>query len=158
MIIAGKEQKFQLGQALVAAEVVTEQQITDALAAQRADGNRLLLGELLIQQGMCTDEEIMEALAKGYGLPFARISPRIADPRVVEVAGHTDSDGSAQYNQGLSERRAQAVAQYFRTQDIMDQRLITIGQGELSPVADNSTASGKQTNRRVEITMVPVTA
>ena len=40
----------------------------------------------------------------------------------------------------------------------MDQRLITVGQGESSPVADNSTASGKQTNRRVEITMVPVTA
>ncbi len=80
------------------------------------------------------------------------------DQTIVEVAGHTDSDGSVQYNQGLSERRAQSVAQYFRTQDIMDQRLITVGQGEARPVADNSTAAGKQTNRRVEITMVPVTA
>ncbi len=80
------------------------------------------------------------------------------DQTIVEVAGHTDSDGSVPYNQGLSERRAQSVAQYFRTQDIMDQRLITVGQGESRPVADNSTASGKQTNRRVEITMVPVTA
>ncbi len=80
------------------------------------------------------------------------------DQTVVEVAGHTDSDGSAQYNQGLSERRAQAVAQYFRTQDIIEQRLIPIGQGESRPVADNTTASGKQANRRVEITMVPVTA
>jgi outer membrane protein OmpA-like peptidoglycan-associated protein len=40
----------------------------------------------------------------------------------------------------------------------MDQRLIAVGQGESSPVADNSTVAGKQTNRRVEITMVPVTA
>ncbi len=80
------------------------------------------------------------------------------DQTVVEVAGHTDSDGSAQYNQGLSERRAQAVAQYFRTQDIIEQRLIPIGQGESRPVADNTTTSGKQANRRVEITMVPVTA
>ena len=80
------------------------------------------------------------------------------DQTIVEVAGHTDSDGSVQYNQGLSERRAQSVAQYFRTQDIMDQRLITVGLGEVRPISDNSTASGKQTNRRVEITMVPVTA
>ena len=80
------------------------------------------------------------------------------DQTVVEVAGHTDSDGSAQYNQGLSERRAQAVAQYFRTQEIIEQRLIPIGQGESRPVADNTTTSGKQANRRVEITMVPVTA
>ncbi len=80
------------------------------------------------------------------------------DQTIVEVAGHTDSDGSIQYNQGLSERRAQSVAQFFRTQEIMEQRLITVGQGESRPVADNSTASGKQINRRVEITMVPVTA
>ncbi len=80
------------------------------------------------------------------------------DQTIVEIAGHTDSDGSVQYNQGLSERRAQVVAQYFRTQEIMEQRLIPIGQGESRPVADNTTASGKQANRRVEITMVPVTA
>lgn len=80
------------------------------------------------------------------------------DKTIVEVAGHTDSDGSLEYNQGLSERRAQSVAQYLRSQKIMDQRLITIGLGETRPVADNSTAAGKQANRRVEITMVPVTA
>jgi len=80
------------------------------------------------------------------------------DQTIVEIAGHTDSDGSVQYNQGLSERRAQVVARYFRTQEIMEQRLIPIGQGESRPVADNTTASGKQANRRVEITMVPVTA
>lgn len=80
------------------------------------------------------------------------------DQTVVEVAGHTDSDGSNEYNQALSERRAGAVSQYFRSQNIMEQRLITIGLGETKPVADNSTAAGKQLNRRVEITMVPVTA
>ncbi|MFQ5548894.1 MAG: OmpA family protein [Woeseia sp.] len=80
------------------------------------------------------------------------------DQTVVEVAGHTDSDGSTQYNQGLSERRALSVAEYLRTQNIMNQRLMTVGMGELRPVADNSTDSGKQANRRVEITMVPVTA
>ena len=79
------------------------------------------------------------------------------DQTVVEVAGHTDSSGSDAYNQSLSERRAGSVAQYLQSQDINSQRLITIGLGESMPVANNSTASGKQANRRVEITMVPVT-
>ena len=77
---------------------------------------------------------------------------------VVEVAGHTDSTGSDAYNQGLSERRASSVANYLRSQGIMTDRLITVGMGESRPIADNSTATGRQANRRVEITMVPVTA
>ena len=77
---------------------------------------------------------------------------------VVEVAGHTDSTGSDAYNQSLSERRAGSVASYLQSQGVSAQRVITVGMGESRPVADNSTESGKQANRRVEITMVPVTA
>jgi outer membrane protein OmpA-like peptidoglycan-associated protein len=77
---------------------------------------------------------------------------------VVEVAGHTDATGSDAYNQGLSERRANAVTTYLRGQGVIDQRLITLGMGEGRPVADNSSATGRQANRRVEITMVPLTA
>ncbi len=80
------------------------------------------------------------------------------DQTVVEVAGHTDSSGSESYNQSLSERRAGTVAQYLQTQGIVGQRLLTVGIGELRPIADNSSDSGKQANRRVEITMVPVTS
>lgn len=80
------------------------------------------------------------------------------DKTVVEVAGHTDSDGSRDYNQSLSERRAGSVAEYLRTQGVNGQRLMTIGVGETAPVAGNDTSAGKQANRRVEITMVPVTA
>jgi outer membrane protein OmpA-like peptidoglycan-associated protein len=80
------------------------------------------------------------------------------DQTVVEVAGHTDSTGSEQYNQALSERRAGSVATYLRGQGVMSERMITVGMGELRPVADNTTAAGRQANRRVEITMVPVTA
>ncbi len=79
------------------------------------------------------------------------------DQTVVEVAGHTDSTGTEAYNQSLSERRAGSVAQYLQARGIMSQRLITVGMGELRPVADNTTAEGRQANRRVEITMVPVT-
>ena len=77
---------------------------------------------------------------------------------VVEVAGHTDSRGSDSYNQALSERRATAVSSYLQGQGVMSERLITLGMGESRPIADNSTAAGQQANRRVEITMVPVTA
>ena len=79
------------------------------------------------------------------------------DQTVVEVAGHTDSTGSDSYNQALSERRAGSVSQYLQSQGIDGRRLITIGLGESMPVADNTTNAGRQANRRVEITMVPVT-
>ena len=80
------------------------------------------------------------------------------DQTVVEVAGHTDSTGSEQYNQALSERRASSVATYLEGRGVIPQRFITVGMGELRPVADNGTVDGRQANRRVEITMVPVTA
>jgi len=80
------------------------------------------------------------------------------DKTVVEVAGHTDSTGSDSYNQALSERRATSVATYLQAQGINPQRMITIGLGESMPVADNATSEGRQANRRVEITMVPVTS
>jgi outer membrane protein OmpA-like peptidoglycan-associated protein len=77
---------------------------------------------------------------------------------VVEVAGHTDSTGTESYNQALSERRATTVSQYLKSHGIGEQRMITIGLGESMPVADNSQIGGRQSNRRVEITMVPLTA
>lgn len=79
------------------------------------------------------------------------------DKTVVEVAGHTDSTGSAQYNQGLSERRANSVAAYLRSRQVMDQRLMVVGAGENYPIASNNSSSGRQLNRRVEITIVPLT-
>jgi len=77
---------------------------------------------------------------------------------VVEVAGHTDSTGTDAYNQALSERRANSVSAYLRSQGVISQRLITLGLGESRPVADNSSDAGRQANRRVEITMVPLTS
>jgi outer membrane protein OmpA-like peptidoglycan-associated protein len=77
---------------------------------------------------------------------------------VVEVAGHTDSTGAAEYNQQLSERRANSVAQYLESQGLANNRVVTVGAGETRPVADNSTPEGRQTNRRVELTLTPLTA
>lgn len=77
---------------------------------------------------------------------------------VIEVAGHTDSTGADSYNQALSERRAASVSAYLQARNISGQRLITLGMGEQRPIADNSSVAGRQANRRVEITMVPLTA
>jgi outer membrane protein OmpA-like peptidoglycan-associated protein len=79
------------------------------------------------------------------------------DKTVIEVAGHTDSSGSDQYNQALSERRAQAVAGYLGSHGVKTQRLITVGAGEGHPIASNDTEQGRSANRRVELTIVPVT-
>ncbi|NNE06595.1 MAG: OmpA family protein [Xanthomonadales bacterium] len=77
---------------------------------------------------------------------------------LVEVAGHTDNTGTDEYNQQLSQKRAASVAAYLRSREVMGDRLIEVGGGENYPVADNDTAQGRQLNRRVEITIVPVTA
>jgi outer membrane protein OmpA-like peptidoglycan-associated protein len=77
---------------------------------------------------------------------------------VVEVAGHTASTGAADYNQKLSERRANSVAQSLESQGLANNRVVTVGAGESRPVADNATPEGRQANRRVELTLTPLTA
>jgi outer membrane protein OmpA-like peptidoglycan-associated protein len=72
------------------------------------------------------------------------------------VAGHTDDVGSAQYNQGLSERRARAVAQYLESKKVQPVRLAIVGKGEARPIASNATESGRAENRRVEIYVEPI--
>ena len=76
---------------------------------------------------------------------------------VIEIAGHTDSTGTDAYNQQLSERRASSVAAYLGTRNVLPDRIITVGMGEGRPVATNDTDAGRQQNRRVELTLVPLT-
>jgi outer membrane protein OmpA-like peptidoglycan-associated protein len=79
------------------------------------------------------------------------------DQTVIEVAGHTDSTGSDEYNQALSERRARSVVSYLGTRNVLPDRMISIGVGETRPIASNDTDAGRQQNRRVELTLVPLT-
>lgn len=72
------------------------------------------------------------------------------------IAGHTDDVGSAQYNQGLSERRARAVAQYLESKKVNEARLSLVGKGEGMPIASNASEGGRAENRRVEIYVQPV--
>jgi len=79
------ENKTQLGQLLLAHEVVTPEQIEKALAEQKEKGHRKLLGELLVEMGYCTENQIAAALAEAYGVPYAQIGPKICDPKAVEM-------------------------------------------------------------------------
>jgi OOP family OmpA-OmpF porin len=84
---------------------------------------------------------IDDALAKLRGV----------DLEMVIATGHTDSVGTPQYNQRLSERRAAAVKDYLASKGIPASKITTIGKGESQPVATNKTAEGRQKNRRVDI-------
>ena len=75
---------------------------------------------------------------------------------LVDVYGHTDSTGSDQYNQALSERRASTVANYIVMRGASATRIRSQGFGETMPIADNETIEGRSRNRRVEIKIVPI--
>jgi type IV pilus assembly protein PilB len=79
------DNQVQLGQLLVRQGAATQEQIEQALKEQRETGHQQLLGEILVQEGTCSDSQIARALSLSYGVPYARISPRLCDPRVFGV-------------------------------------------------------------------------
>ena len=72
----------------------------------------------------------------------------------VQIEGHTDSIGSKEYNQKLSDRRAQAVKEYMVNKGVSASRMTTKGMGESDPIADNHTEEGRAYNRRVEYEII----
>jgi outer membrane protein OmpA-like peptidoglycan-associated protein len=78
------------------------------------------------------------------------------DKTLIVVAGHTDSSGSDALNQRLSERRAQSVSINLKAAGVITDRIDVVGFGETQPVASNTTQAGKELNRRVEITLLPI--
>ena len=76
----------------------------------------------------------------------------------VEIQGHTDNVGSNESNQRLSELRAQSVLSALRGRGVNPGRMTAVGYGESMPVASNDTAYGRETNRRVEIKIIPNTS
>lgn len=75
----------------------------------------------------------------------------------IDIVGHTDSTGPADYNQRLSERRASAVANILLRNGVQPQRVRAYGRGESEPIASNATPEGRARNRRVEIIITPAT-
>ncbi len=76
-------EKKPLGQLLLTKGLVTQEQIERALGEQKLSNNQKLLGEVLVELGFCSEDQITEALAQAYGVPYARVSPRIADPKTI---------------------------------------------------------------------------
>ncbi len=79
------ESKTKLGQLLVARDIVTPEQIEALLAEQSAKGHHKLLGELLVEKGYCTQNQIASALAGVYGVAYAQVNPKICDAKILEV-------------------------------------------------------------------------
>jgi len=121
-------------------------QIADLEAKVTDRGLVLTLGDVLFATGNAE-------LQSGSNANLDKLVTFLAahPDRNVLVEGHTDNVGGAAYNQTLSLRRAEAVSSYLVAKGIAEERLSSSGAGMDSPVADNSTASGRQQNRRVEI-------
>jgi len=97
-----------------------------------------------------TNSSTLQYQAKTNISNLAVILNKYPDTNIL-VTGHTDFDGTDEYNQSLSERRAKSVSDYTMGQGVNSSRLSIIGLGETEPVASNETVEGKQLNRRVEI-------
>ena len=96
------------------------------------------------------DKAQLTAEAEVILRPIADVLKGRPDIKQLTVVGHTDSSGSDAYNRRLSEERAQSVAGFFRAEGV-SVAIKASGMGESSPVADNSTAEGREQNRRVEL-------
>lgn len=79
------DRRVQLGDLLLKEGLINEQRLESALDVQRREGHRRLLGEILIELGFVTEEQVQSALAHSYGIPFVTVSPRVADPKVIEL-------------------------------------------------------------------------
>ncbi len=79
------------------------------------------------------------------------------DQTVLVIDGHTDSIGRREYNMDLSRRRAESVGRYLITQGVVPVRVATYGYGPDHPIASNDSEAGRAANRRVELTLMPVT-
>jgi len=124
----------------------TQQRLADLQAKKTDRGMVVTLGDVLFDSGQAT-------LKPGANLVLDRLVTFMAqNPQTkVRIEGHTDSTGSADFNQALSQRRADAVAMALENRGLSSDRVTAIGRGQDFPVASNSSAAGRQQNRRVEI-------
>lgn len=123
-----------------------QQELADMNAKKTDRGMVLTLGDVLFDTGKAT-------LKPGANNTLARLSGYLkqAPESNVLIEGHTDNVGSNEYNEGLSQRRAQAVQNQLLSQGVNAQQITAVGKGEDYPVAGNDTAEGRQQNRRVEV-------
>ncbi|HEX2676063.1 MAG TPA: OmpA family protein, partial [Polyangiales bacterium] len=111
----------------------------------------VLPGSVLFTSGKA---ELTPEAQQKLGLVADTISPQ-AKNHDITVEGHTDSKGTPESNQVLSESRARAVADFLISRGVPPQSITSVGIGQNRPVADNATAEGRANNRRVEIVIKP---
>jgi len=104
--------------------------------------------------GFQTDSSLLNSSIYNSLNGVARVLVEYPETQLI-IEGHTDSTGSDDYNQRLSQQRADSVRSYLVGQKVASARLFTQGQGERMPICDNSTAAGRTCNRRVEISIFP---
>jgi outer membrane protein OmpA-like peptidoglycan-associated protein len=128
-------------------QVAALQQQIDAMNAKPTDrGLVVTLGDVLFDTGKST---LKSSAASNLNNVVAFLVQY--EERTVIIEGNTDNVGNDLYNQGLSERRANAVGAYLARHGVAADRISAAGLGENSPVADNNTPAGRQENRRVEV-------
>ncbi len=113
----------------------------------RIENCKIVIGEKVFFD---TNKATIKAVSFPLLNEVARIIRENPGIQRVDIEGHTDSDGSAAYNRGLSDRRAKSVRKYLIGQGIPARKLTGKGYGEANPIADNDTPEGKEMNRRVE--------
>lgn len=119
----------------------------DELNARETDrGYVMTLGDVMFE----TDRAELRGGVPANLAQLAEFLQRYPD-RSVSIEGHTDSVGSAEYNEGLSRRRAESVQSFLMQRGVASNRMRTSGMGQSSPVASNDSATGRQQNRRVEV-------
>jgi outer membrane protein OmpA-like peptidoglycan-associated protein len=125
---------------------ITRQELQDLQAKQTERGLVMTLSDVLFDTGQAT-------LKPGADRALDRLGQFLKDSSGthVMIEGHTDSVGTDDYNLGLSQRRAQAVADALGARGVSADRIATKGLGKVYPVASNDTQAGRQQNRRVEI-------
>jgi outer membrane protein OmpA-like peptidoglycan-associated protein len=150
ILLSSREQEAQAKaqEAAVAKEQLaqTQQQLADLKAKQTERGPVVTLSDVLFDTGAAT-------LKPGADLSLDRLASYLkAHPQTkVLIEGHTDSQGSEEYNEALSQRRADAVEKALVLRGVSPDVISTVGRGKAYPVATNETAAGRQQNRRVEI-------
>ena len=102
--------------------------------------------------GLLFDVEKYDLTAEAQGNlgRLAAVLNKYEDTDIL-IEGHTDNTGTEEFNQKLSEQRAQAVSSWLAGQSVAGRRMETVGYGELQPDADNDTKAGRALNRRVEV-------
>ena len=133
-----------------------EQTAGSGIDVSETDNGQAILVNLPDGVTFATDSS---AVSPSFRATLDQIAQSLRDypNSLIDVYGHTDSTGSDQYNQSLSERRAKAVSDYLTSRGVSASRVRWQGFGETQPVASNDTIDGRSRNRRVEIKIVPIT-